>query len=328
MKKRVVAGSVVLMLVVLALIYWGVQRTERFAQMQKSAPAVSAADTDDAHLVQHGIDERLLQQEERKEQNTTQPREIEKAPATFGFMKSGDLIHLAGVFSLHDKQGKLVQYIDQLCREKRCRQDMNYQKDISDAVWQDDIVALLQLINTEDVQNATLLIDASSVKLEGKFQTGKKRLDEIIADLQKDGLSVANRVEISEPEAKADTNDTKAELSVTSAKVHKEEKTEVVDLHRPMFKVTKKSRVIKHVSYKHPKEKRPPVHKTVKKESAKVKRRVRKTRKPVKDIVAPSYMETFPELERKIKSNAKNHEVKEIILDNDVAEPKFEILRH
>jgi len=101
-----------------------------------------------------------------------------------------------------------------------------------------------------------------------------------------------------------------------------------------MFKATKKSRVIQHVSHKHLKEKRSSVHKhNVKKESAKVKRRVRHAKKSVakktvKDIVAPSHMETYPELERKIKNNAIHHEVKEIILDNDVAEPKFEVLRH
>ncbi len=281
------------------------------------------------------------------------------APAAFGYMEQGARVQVVGVMSDLDKNGTLMRYIDTLCKERACEVDVGYQKDIIEAPWQKDIEALLKMFESGAVTDGALFVEADTVKIEGALKGGDNEaaLKKIIAGLSAHGLKVQNRIAVSDTAAAAAVEEHN-ETSVTQAaqpapkKAEQKAKTEQEVSQKaaaelpPKQPAAKESNITKPIVTKTPKAVEAPkaakhaVHAakaaSPKPKAKKRKKPVRKhhvvkkaPKAPVKDIIAPSYMETTEDLPHSIGTKRTYHAqpVHQPSKGDDiVAEPKMEIL--
>ena len=264
-------------------------------------------------------------------------------PAAFGYMERGERVQVVGVMSDLDRNGTLMRYIDDFCKERGCDVDVGYQNDVVEAVWQSDLEALLKLMARGAVTNGAIFVEADTIKIEGEVEgeADAEALRKIIAALAADGLKVQNRIAL--PDATKGTtehNETAAGSMQKEAILHaaaptpvkEEPKQAVSEIQKPTPAKetnTTEATVVAPAAGAHrlssPK---------VQKQKKVVRKRhvVKKAPKaPIKDIIAPSYMETTEDLHRKIvvknRSIQERPEPKRTKDDDIVAKPKMEILR-
>lgn len=275
-------------------------------------------------------------------------------PAAFGYMERGERVQVVGVMSDLDRNGTLMRYIDDFCKERGCDVDVGYQNDVVEAVWQSDLEALLKLMARGAVTNGAIFVEADTIKIEGEVEgeADAEALRKIVAALAADGLKVQNRIalpdatkgtkehnetaagsmqkesiphaaaptpvkeepkqavsEIQKPTTAKETNTTEATVAAPAAAKVNTHAAHTAGAHRLSSpKVQKQKKVVRkrHVVKKAPKA-------------------------PIKDIIAPSYMETTEDLHRKIvvknRSTQERPEPKRTKDDDIVAKPKMEILR-
>ncbi len=278
---------------------------------------------------------------------------VESSPAAFGFMRQGSAYQIVGLLSTLDKNAPLIQYIKRLCKQQICNIDVGYQNDIKDVYWQEDVVGILKLFIAGEIESGSLFIQSDTLKLEGSARDAKseKRLRKYLTNLKRNGLKIENHIAMQTDEKqeknvleehknfitvvtkKEDANVTKKE----SAKPH--EVQEVAASQEKVIKSTDQTK--KAIASETTKQTSKPQKALAKKiqTGQKVQHKTRRRkevvhkkvvqRKPVKDIIAPSYMETSIDLARKIRSGVKKDDMEKTSRDTDdiVAKPKLEILR-
>ncbi len=289
------------------------------------------------------------------------------AAAAFGYMEQGGRVQVVGVMSDLDKNGTLMRYIDTLCKERACEVDVGYQKDIIEAPWQKEIEALLKMFESGAVTEGALFVEADTVKIEGalKGADNEAALQKIISGLSAHGLKVQNRIAVSDSAAAAvveERNETVRDeanrTTITHAaeplpqKVAQKAKAEqevpqkaaaALPKKEPAAKesnITKPTVTTAPKAVEAPKAAKHAVHAAkAAGPKPKVKKRKKPVRKhhvvkkvpkaPVKDIIAPSYMETTEDPGRRIGTKRIDHAQpahRPSKGDDIVAEPKLEIL--
>jgi hypothetical protein len=404
MDKKLFIASVILVTLLFGLIFWKVNETERLQPNDKDSrnAAIKEATVIEQKVVAAKRQEETILPEseskpERAEQKQLQPQQAEVevteqiAPPAFGFLPRGETVQVVGLLSVHDKNGSLIAYIDQLCKSRACERDISYQADILDAKWQESIVAILKLFQEGGVKNGSFFIEANRIKLEGEATDEKSALalQNAFASLKAGGMDVENHIAIDtflkkaqeklaqQPTQKdrksviaqsktAEKNVTdmaekgeatllkkriETETTQKQLEVKREEKivSEVKKEEKPQVEVeTKEAPAVENIktvtpAVRKPKsivkaveKKRRETSKAVKKhivkkraiKTKKAKTELKRVKRVAEDIIAPSYMETSIDLNRKMaKDRVYTHaESREKKRDDLVAEPKLEIL--
>ena len=129
----------------------------------------------------------------------------------FGFM-AGEKNQIVALMSNNDKDSELSKRIEALCKKRECSKDMRYEKDIKDAVWQNEIVKIIELLTDGSIESGSLFIESNVLKIEGKVKDEKaqQRLNDILNSVKSDTFKVENHlrfsgiVEKKKPEVKAE----------------------------------------------------------------------------------------------------------------------------
>ena len=116
---------------------------------------------------------------------------IVKSDPAFGVM-FGKYINIVGIFAPEAKNKILIHFIDDLCVDRMCKNDIRYSDDIKEVLWQENMVALIQMFHEEHIQKGSLYINSNVLHIEGEIEseTQKKRLEKLIAQLKADGVFV------------------------------------------------------------------------------------------------------------------------------------------
>ena len=302
MGKRIFAAGIVLIVILAGLIYF-----------EGKYAVVSAK-----------VLGEKVQADTRKE-----TEEVEKAPVAFGYISHGEKIQIVGLMSREDEAGILKGYLDRLCQKRKCNVEIDYKDNIKDAPWQDSLVDLFEVIQSDDFDNGALFIEAGQITLKGKVQ--KEEIKELIADilnrLHQEGLKVVpsalvkslHRTKLQEQ------NNTTIQIITENNISHKGDDINLSFVQKepvqnPELNQSKQKEIIPaHIVKKKEQRHKP---KVIKKRHKK--KRVQARKKHYRDIIAPSYMETTIDLERKIKSQKG---IKGSRKDDMIAEPKMTIIK-
>ena len=354
MGKKLLIASVLIVTILFGLIFWKVNEADHVAHkpvvknIHKNLSEVEVEKSDagvetlaSVNTVQQTVPEQNL-----SELDT--PQTVEQvAPAAFGFLQQKELLQVVGLLSEHDKSGSLMAYIDQLCQQKTCSVDVSYRTDIIDAKWQDDVVGILKLFIAQGVEHGSLFIQANGINLEGKVVDAKSadELQKYLSHLKEEGIKVQNHCPIDAVTENQNAEETEKLAEIVPAQPLAKE-TEESNLSKEPGDIAKPDSSIKSAvkaeQAKVQKKQTVPEktvrakkvsQKKVQKSYAK-KHRVKKVhkvrKKPEQDIIAPSYMETSIDLERKIKGRIKGQEESADFVNEEdqdiVAKPRLEIL--
>ncbi len=349
MGKKLLIASVIIVTILFGAIFWKVNESDQIEykpvieNTHKNLSKTELASIDEkskrsktAPVVQHKAEEENL-----SELDTLQTVE-QIVPAAFGFLQQKETLQVVGLLSKNDKTGSLMAYIDQLCQKRTCSVDVSYRDDIIDADWQEDVVGILKLFIAQGVSHGSLFIQANSISLEGNVTDADSTiaLQTYLSHLEKEGLKIHDHSTGNTITAETESKTLVQEVNVTAPvtkemKVSSDPEGEDILAVKPAAKLEKtqpKQKSIpgkvqgkKLVQKKIPKKKIKKLHLK--------KRRLKKVRvvcqKSEEDIIAPSYMETSIDLERKIKSKVdrKQKYLDSLKEEEIIAKPHFEILR-
>ena len=190
----------------------------------------------------------VIPEQQESEKDKTEPvaeempvvKKAEKSDPAFGVM-FGDQINIVGMFSPKAKKKVLIHFIDDLCTDRTCNNDIRFSDDIKEVSWQKDMVALMKMFNEEHIEKGSLYINSNVLHIEGEIESEeqKKQLEKLISQLKSDGVFVEDetinmmtKVEGITPEtdsAKSSTKDVEKAQNVEkniseSQAVEKEEK--------------------------------------------------------------------------------------------------------
>ncbi len=84
----------------------------------------------------------------------------ERSDPAFGIMFDGE-IKVVGMFVSEAKKGALVNFINELCAQSECINDIRFSDDIKVISWEKDIIRLIQLMQEKNIQNASLFINSN-----------------------------------------------------------------------------------------------------------------------------------------------------------------------
>jgi outer membrane protein OmpA-like peptidoglycan-associated protein len=118
---------------------------------------------------------------------------FQKSDPAFG-ISMGDVFNIVGMFAPDAKEGRLISYVNELCAEKECINDIRYSDDIKSVSWDDTMIELINFFREEHMDDAWLYVNSNVVHIEGKIPSpeAKKRLDALITKLTSEGLRVEN----------------------------------------------------------------------------------------------------------------------------------------
>lgn len=406
MEKRVFFGAIILAAMLFGILFLTIDQPEGEKAATRNAaegvpdeahrPSSTAASGEGADASEQEKSAAMAATAQKRDEvsgETVYADKIEKAPPAFGFMGQGAQLQIVGLMSREDSQGALKRYLESLCREFQCSVDVGYQPDISEAPWQQDVVALLKLFVSEGIENGSLFIEANRLKIEGSVAEVKEAVEvqKIVNRLSSEGLKVENHIVMSE-DVTREMKQIVAKSSVTT--VHKgatleksdekqvAEKSDVSEQNSsvaersqgemataspgPLPVMKKEPQTAEKVPVKKVEQTVKKTEKTVKKTEKSVqkvrkashvevakgtkavsspkvakKQRTKKSkkrakpvhakhvRKPQRDIIAPSYMETTFDLTEKIQSDTPDTEKRQRPKGKEdiVAKPKLQILK-
>ncbi len=376
MEKKVLIAATILVAVLFGLMFQEVWQAERVPDVTQSAiravpvthpkPALDTLDglekgSSAKGTNHHENDTDGTNTAETKitaKSDETTPVVVEKAPPVFGMMQSGKTTQIVGLLASEEQNGTLGRFLKDFCQTHHCKSDLDYQTTIESAPWQKDVVALVQLITEGKLAAGSLFIENNTIKIEGNVTNNDtaSRLQSIFASLKEEGLQLLPSKKLAEslklvsasketPEKQIKTTvhevDRVAQSSQTPAHAYteKEEQKNVVP-QPPVSAVSvaegKSSNSSKAVSKK-VSHKTGSVKSTAKKRHKKHIVHKREKPKTSHEIIAPSYMETAYDLQKKIEAKRMNIDEtqsadEEVIFEEDkkpddmIAKPKFEIL--
>ena len=378
MEKKVLIVATILVVVAFGLMFQEVWQTERVPEVTQSAirpvpgtrakPALDTLDglekgssskTPDNHQSDTDSADATETKTVAKVDEST-PIIVEKAPPVLGMMQSGKTTQIIALLSSTDQNGTLGRFLDRFCQTHRCRSDLDYQYNIESAPWQQDIVSLVKLIAEGKLAVGSLFIENNTIKIEGNATNADAvvQLQTLFASLERHGLKLLPSPTLAQSlktkrtlktETKQTDHPVKEDTQSTVTAVHTEtEKPKKTDyektahsLHTSVQSVAKKrhskpSDAVFDKKVSHPKTK-----KLVAKKRKLQKRKVHQVKRKPKaahDIIAPSYMETAYDLQKKIEAKRANTyedqtDEEEVVFEEDkkpddmIAKPKFEILQ-
>ncbi len=158
--------------------------------------------------------------------NIQTPDKIEKSDPAFGIIL-GDNITIVAMFSPSMKEGRLVKYIDTLCKNSSCDNDIRYSEDIKNIHWQDDMIKLIQFLHESKDKKGSIFVNSNTLKVEVDFDDikDKNKLNKIKKDLISDGLvSLTHSMQVNTPK----NIDNSKKVSVTIQKEIKNENISIV----------------------------------------------------------------------------------------------------
>jgi len=176
-------------------------------------------------------------------------KKAEKSDPAFGVM-FGDQINIVGMFAPESKNKVLIHYIEDLCTDRTCNNDIRFSDDIKEVSWLKDMVSLMQMFNEEHIEKGSLYINSNVLHIEGEIESEeqKKRLEKLISKLKADGVFVEDeminmmtKVEGITPETdsvKSSAKDVEKNVSENHAVEEKEEATEHVTETTPKAAVS------------------------------------------------------------------------------------------
>lgn len=153
---------------------------------------------DDAEITDEKIVEVTPSQNGEGDNNTvessTPPAMYEKSDPAFGIML-GEQINIVGMFEPKAKEGVLANYIDEICNNTVCINDVRYSDDIKHVTWDGEIVKLIQFMQEEKIEGGSLYINSNVLHIEGKIVTPqqKRRLAELEQEIKKAGLAIEDK---------------------------------------------------------------------------------------------------------------------------------------
>ncbi|RUM68170.1 MAG: hypothetical protein DSZ05_01490 [Sulfurospirillum sp.] len=160
-------------------------------------------------------------------------QKVEKSDPAFGVM-FGDQINIVGMFAPPAKNKSLIRYIDQLCENKSCMNDIRFNEDIKEVSWQKNLVLLMKMFEREHIKKGSIYINSNVLHIEGEIESKrqKKELENLIAKLKKDGvfvedetISMMTKVDTAAPEESAQKPATQTQIAskkIQKATDHKE----------------------------------------------------------------------------------------------------------
>ena len=124
---------------------------------------------------------------------------FEKSDPAFG-VTVGEPINVVGMFAPDAKKGSLIHFIDELCSQHTCLNDLRYSEDIKNVAWDQGMIRLIQFMMEEHIQDGSIYVNSNILHIEGtlKDQAERKRLNEIIAQLKQEGLEVEDKSKFAE----------------------------------------------------------------------------------------------------------------------------------
>jgi len=119
---------------------------------------------------------------------------FEKSDPAFGIML-GEQINVVGMFEPKEKEGVLAKYIDEICSNAVCINDVRYSDDIKHVSWDDEIVKLIQFMQEEKIKGGSLYINSNVLHIEGEIVTPQqqRRLTELKQEIKKAGLAIEDK---------------------------------------------------------------------------------------------------------------------------------------
>ena len=344
MGKRILAVVIVLIVILAGLIYFegkyaGVKSNINDAVV--SQPVTSDADNRTKMLrsvevaASAKVSEKNVSADTQKEAD-----EVEKAPVTFGYIAHGDKIQIVGLMSRQDETGVLKGYLDRLSQKRNCSVEVDYRDNIMDAPWQRSLVDLFELMQSGDFEDGALFIEAGHITLKGQVQKEdtKKRIADILNQLYEKGLEIVPSALVkSLDHAKSQEQNSTVMQTISENNISlKSDEANLSSVKKETFPQSqhhrrKSSEVI--LFHKAKKKEQSSKTKVAKKRS--MKKSVKRRKKHQQDIIAPSYMETTIDLERKVKSRKKvvEDESEIVVFEEDknpddmIAKPKFQIMK-
>lgn len=251
------------------------------------------------------------------------------ASPAFGFM-SGKKNQIVALMSDHDENGTLSQYIEQLCKNETCNQDLRFQNDIKDAAWQKGVSELIEILKDNQIENGSLFIESNVLKIEGlvKDYETKIAIDNILHILEPD-LKIEQYITLSEAaqqaaDEAASTSSTNM-IATNTERMETNGTQEIENNETEHIALAEENQTLNEVKATVPKEMqketkaKPPV--AIKKETTPTpkKQTVSKTTpKTHKDIVAEPVMETTLDNDlviRQESDNGANQPVSGIVAD-------------
>jgi len=351
MGKRILAAVSVLIAILAGLIYFegkyaGVKSdtTDTVASQHVTAPVTSGADhaTKTLRSVEVAASAKVSEEKVAADtpKETEEVEEVEKAPVTFGYIAHGDKIQIVGLMSRQDETGVLKGYLDRLCQKRNCSVEVDYQDNIMDAPWQRSLVDLFGLMQSDDFENGALFIELGHITLEGQVrkEDTKKRIADILNQLHKKGLEIVPSALV---KSLRHTKSHEQNSTVTHALSEnnislKSDEANLSSAKKETFPQSQHHRRKSgEVILFHKAKKKEQSHKPKVAEKRSMKKSIQRRKKYQKDIIAPSYMETTIDLERKVKSRKKvvEDESEIVVFEEDknpddmIAKPKFQIMK-
>ena len=350
MAKRIFAAAIVLIAILAGLIYFegkyaGVQSdtTDSVTSQHVTVPVTSDADhaTKTLRSVEVAASAKVSEEKVAVDtpKETEAVEEVEKAPVTFGYIAHGDKIQIAGLMSRHDETGVLKGYLDRLSQEHNCSVEVDYQNNIMDASWQSSLVDLLELMQSDDFENGALFIESGHITLKGQVQKEdtKKRIADILNQLHEKGLEIVPSALVkSLDHAKLHEQNSTAMQTISENNISlKSDEANLSSAKKETFPQSQHHRRKSgEVILFHKAKKKEQSRKTKVAKKRSMKKSVQRRKKYQQDIIAPSYMETTIDLERKVKSRKVVEDESEIVVfeedktpDDMIAKPKFQIMK-
>jgi len=378
MEKKVLIVATILVAVLFGLMFQEVWQAERVPDVTQSAirpvpvthakPALDTLDgleegssskTTDNHQSDTDSSDATETKTVAKTDEST-PVIVEKAPPVFGMMQSSKTTQIVGLLSSTDQNGTLGRFLNRFCQTHRCKSDLDYQNSIESAPWQKDVVSLVRLIAEGKLADGSLFIENNTIKIEGNATNADAvvQLQTLFASLERHGLKLLPSPKLAQSlktkrtpktETKQADLPVKEDAQSTVTAAHTEtEKLKKTDhektahpLHTPVQSVAKKRHSKPSDAVSDKKVSHPNTKKSIAKKRKVQKRKVHQVKRKPKaahDIIAPSYMETAYDLQKKIEAKrAHTYEAQtgeeEVVFEEDkkpdemIAKPKFEILQ-
>ncbi len=117
----------------------------------------------------------------------------EKSEPAFG-ISLGDTVNVVSMFAPDEKRGALINYIEDLCQQSECLNDLRYSEDIKSSDWDQEMIALIQFFREEHIPKASIYVNSNLLHIEGELKTAAQQahLREIEARLRQKGLQIAD----------------------------------------------------------------------------------------------------------------------------------------
>lgn len=102
--------------------------------------------------------------------------------------------------STNDKTKIFEQFILEYCQSDICVQDLTFEENIKDALWQEDILKIAAFLKDKNVKKSLISINGQNLKLEGRFASkgDKKAFMELLEPYSLEAFKIKNLTTIKE----------------------------------------------------------------------------------------------------------------------------------